>query len=70
MSQVSLKSKRKKELSLYEFYERLMLKNNDNYLFSIDEARLMLRMGREKFVNEYIKGNKDFRMRKDYDPQS
>ena len=55
---VDKKSKRKKEPNLYEFYERLMLMNNDNYLFSIDEAKTMLRMDRVKFVNTYIKTKK------------
>lgn len=55
---VEKKSKRKKEPNLYEFYERLALMNNDNYLFSIDEVKTMLRMNRDRFVNEYIKTKK------------
>ena len=52
------KSKRKKEPSLYEYYDKLLLMNNDCYLFSIDEARLLMRMDRNKFVNNYIKTGK------------
>ena len=51
-------SKRKKEPTLYEFYEKLMLMNHDNYLLSIDEARSLMRMDRNKFVNQYIKTGK------------
>ena len=52
------KSKRKKEPNLYEFYEKLMLMNNDNFLFSIDEVKTMMRMDRGKFVDSYIKTKK------------
>lgn len=51
-------SKRKKEPSLYEFYEKLLLKNHDNYLLSIDEVKTLLRMDRGKFINTYIKTKK------------
>lgn len=56
--QTDRKSKRKKEPSLYELVEKQNLMANDNYLFSIDEVKTMLRMDRQKFVNEYIKKNK------------
>lgn len=52
------KSKRKKEPTLYELIEKQNLMAHDNYLFSIDEVKTMLRMDRVKFVNEYVKKNK------------
>lgn len=52
------KSKRKKEPTLYEIIEKQNLMAHDNYLFSIDEAKTLLRMDRAKFVNEYVKKNK------------
>ncbi|HQI42414.1 MAG TPA: hypothetical protein PK665_15070 [Ignavibacteriaceae bacterium] len=55
---INTKSKRKRELSLYEFYDRLLLMNQDNYLLSYDEACKMLRIDRNKFVKEYIESGK------------
>lgn len=52
------KSKRKKEPNLYELIKKQALMNTDNYLFSIDEVKTMMRMNRDKFVDEYIKKNK------------
>lgn len=52
------KSKRKKEPNLYELIKKQALMNTDNYLYSIDEVKTMMRMNRDKFVDEYIKKNK------------
>lgn len=52
------KSKRKKEMTYYEYLERLLLMNTDSYLYTIDEARKMLRVDRDKFVRLYIKTQK------------
>lgn len=52
------KSKRKKEMNLYQYYERLLLINSDNYLLSIDEASKLLRIARSKFVSDYVKTGK------------
>lgn len=51
------KSKRKRELNYYEYVKKLMLMNTDSYLFSIEEAKDLLRMDRSKFVDKYIKTN-------------
>lgn len=56
--EIEKKSKRMKEPSLYEVTKRRDLMHSDEYLYSFDEARKLLRMAREKFVNEYIKKNK------------
>lgn len=53
-----MSSKRKRPLTLYEYTERLLLMNCDSYLFSIDDARRLLRISRDKFVNQYIKTQK------------
>lgn len=52
------KSKRKNEMTYYEYLERLLLMNTDSYLYTIDEARKMLRIDRDKFVRLYIKTQK------------
>lgn len=52
------KSKRRKEPNLYELIKKQAIMNNDNYLFSIDEVKTMLRMNRQRFVNDYIKTKK------------
>lgn len=38
--------------------KKQLLMNSDNYLYSINEAKTMLRMDRIKFVNTYIKTKK------------
>ena len=55
---IATKSRRKKEPNLYELIKKQALINSDNYLLSIDEARKLLRIDRNKFVNTYIKTNK------------
>jgi len=55
---IDKKSRQKKEPNLYQFYQKLLLKNHDNYLLSIDEVKTLLRIDRQKFVNTYIKTKK------------
>lgn len=38
--------------------KKLALMNQDNYLFSINEAKTLLRIDRNKFMNLYIKTKK------------
>lgn len=38
--------------------KKQVLMNNDNYLFSINEAKTLLRISRDKFYETYIKTKK------------